>query len=508
MTSINALRGLKVGILSRKSKPDEPENLSETAQRTTGRGWAAQVGCPVVWCDGDNLPASGITREVDLPKRQECFDLFDAGEIQIIWVARQDRITREGVEEMMRLLKAGYRFWIHDKSLDTATLPDPNEDFIGCLAFLLDADQARKYARNLSANVRTAKATMRDLGAWLAKAPYGTVVVGKKLERRLVPDPETWPVVVRIYTEAAEGKSRRAIAAGLYKDGIPSPSGNDAWNVASVASVLNSPVYEGWQVVRINNHTRIPYVGPNGKRLRVFAEGAETIPAKLAREARKTTRILPLAEDNSPGAAGHLLTGKVRCSGCRASMPVSGTSHTCGTKHAGKPCPAPANAHRARLEEYVADQWLSRMLNAAEDDPVIVEAYKRWKALQAPDEAQDIQEAKDRLAAAEKALQRLMQDRQAGLYDGPTADMFPRLHADARLEWERASAAVKALEPDTGPVDYATAVIHAYTAPEADKRALLRSAVREIYVDKAPRQGSRWNPTERVHIRWVGQPDE
>jgi site-specific DNA recombinase len=80
---------------------------------------------------------------------------------------------------------------------------------------------------------------------------------GKRLHR-LELDPEAAPVVRRIFAEFTAGHGYYAIAEGLTRDGIPSPSAHDpernphrsgiAWNKFAVRTILTNPRYTGHQV--------------------------------------------------------------------------------------------------------------------------------------------------------------------------------------------------------------------------------------------------------------------
>ncbi|MET8329714.1 recombinase family protein [Streptomyces sp. NPDC005181] len=80
---------------------------------------------------------------------------------------------------------------------------------------------------------------------------------GKRLHG-LEPDPVTAPIVVRIFTEYLSGLGIFAIAEGLTRDGILSPSAYDrtrnphrdtrAWSKSAVRAVLTNPRYTGRQV--------------------------------------------------------------------------------------------------------------------------------------------------------------------------------------------------------------------------------------------------------------------
>lgn len=80
---------------------------------------------------------------------------------------------------------------------------------------------------------------------------------GKRL-RGLDLEPYAGPVVQRIFREFLEGKGLFAIAEGLTRDGIPSPSAHDpnrnrhrsgiAWSKSAIRAILTNPRYTGRQV--------------------------------------------------------------------------------------------------------------------------------------------------------------------------------------------------------------------------------------------------------------------
>lgn len=58
-------------------------------------------------------------------------------------------------------------------------------------------------------------------------------------------DPETAPVVRRIFEELAAGRSLRAVADGLHDDGIPTPNGGRRWVYSTVQCIARHPGYAG-----------------------------------------------------------------------------------------------------------------------------------------------------------------------------------------------------------------------------------------------------------------------
>lgn len=130
-----------------------------------------------------------------------------------------------------------------------------------------------KGERNrIKIRVRAAMASQAKIeGRYLGgRPPYGYRLVdagphpnpakaadGKRLYR-LEPDPVTAPVVIRIFAEYLAGRGLFAIAEGLTRDGIPSPSQYDparnrhrsgqGWSKAAVRAILSNPRYTGRQV--------------------------------------------------------------------------------------------------------------------------------------------------------------------------------------------------------------------------------------------------------------------
>jgi DNA invertase Pin-like site-specific DNA recombinase len=120
--------------------------------------------------------------------------------------------------------------------------------------------------------VRTAMAAQAQIeGRFLGgRPPYGYLIVdagphpnpakaadGKRLHK-LALDPQTVRIVQRIFAEFIGGRGIFAIAEGLTRDGIPSPSAHDparnthrtgiAWSKGAVRAILTNPRYTGYQV--------------------------------------------------------------------------------------------------------------------------------------------------------------------------------------------------------------------------------------------------------------------
>jgi hypothetical protein len=120
--------------------------------------------------------------------------------------------------------------------------------------------------------VRTAMAAQAQIEGRFrgGRPPYGYLMVdagrhpnpakaadGKRMHK-LDLDPVTARVVERIFAEFLDGRGIFAIAEGLTRDGIPSPSAHDparnthrsgtAWAKGAVRAILTNPRYTGYQV--------------------------------------------------------------------------------------------------------------------------------------------------------------------------------------------------------------------------------------------------------------------
>ena len=95
----------------------------------------------------------------------------------------------------------------------------------------------------------------------------GKAAIGQRLHR-LEPDPIAAPIVRRIFAEYLSGKGFYAIAEGLTRDGLPSPSSHDvarnrhrdgrAWAKSAVRAILMNPRYTGHQVWNRQRRDEVP----------------------------------------------------------------------------------------------------------------------------------------------------------------------------------------------------------------------------------------------------------
>ncbi|MEU9609580.1 recombinase family protein [Streptomyces sp. NPDC048057] len=505
-------------LLLRKSKVvrEGERALSIRDQEDRGRRWADENGYCVrkVW--KENLSAWSDIRR---PKYDAAMTAVLAGEVPCLWVFALDRFSRKGAEAVVPILGKARVIFDYER-LDSMDERDRR--------WIIDrAENAREYSQRLSYNVKSTKATQRREGKWLGRAPFGlTVDPGtRKLRPNTTPymclvkgqkEVTPWEVIVRVFTEIAEGVSSHALSRKFNAEGLRTPLGA-VWRADSIRAIIIHPVYEGWLTHSPGgkSHTdRVPFLNEKGEKVRVVTPNVlpDMIPAELAARARRVlsgNQVPSMApRTERPGRVAHSMSGRMRCAGCGGSMTLNGASYVCLRRADGpEACPAPATVSRAVIERYIVPTWSDRLYRAGEDDPLLVAVGERWQAWRQPDETQDVADARAEVRAAQAALDQWHSDDRAGFYTGRSAKYrIPHKNAaEARLD-----AAEERLTElaGSGTVDLSLLVNgRAYGMWEASdpiaRRDLIGLAIDTVTVTKAPSRGVRFDGAARVSIQWA-----
>ena len=121
------------------------------------------------------------------------------------------------------------------------------------------------YSRDLSIKVRSAQRSRMKTGKYVNVPPYG-YQRDPDDKHHLLPDPDTAPVVRRIFQMIIDGSSTTQVAAALNQEGIPTPLLAKGirrkkgmlcekplmWTHTAVLSILGNYKYTGAMV----NHSR------------------------------------------------------------------------------------------------------------------------------------------------------------------------------------------------------------------------------------------------------------
>lgn len=507
----------QIDLYTRKSRrlkaDDHRRDQSTDSQREQGHRWAHRNGYAVrkVWKD-----LQSAYKDVKRSDFDRALSALVADEVPALWAYAIDRFSRKGAEDLLKVIGKARVIFDMD-GLDSNERRDRRW-------IINRAEEAREYSEILSQRVSDTKQEQRDRGLWVAgRPPWGFVV---SRDRRLAPDrtpaaegmPSRAEVVQEMYRKVAhEGASTRDIARWLDGKGVPGPGGGTGWRYATVARMMRHPAYVGWQAIQIGSRP-VVYRNDQGKRVRL--QGQDGKPVELVTEAEQRQALsalaglvkmapIPVNPRKRDTRAKHLLTGLARCAGCGLSAPFQGKSYACGGVLGGRDCKARASARGPLLEAYIFLRWRNRLSNAEPDDPIMIAVTQRWAARLKPEETEEEQAAWAALRAAEASLQRLLEDRQKGVYDGAASRYFAPMLRDATTAVEEAKEEVSQYSTG-GPlnlpflsVDDADLVAAWEAADLPLKRDLLRLAIDRVIISKAPRRGIRFDGDARVTIEWA-----
>ena len=229
--------------------------------------------------------------------------------------------------------------------IDTAVIIDRIESAGASVAFVtLDFEKSETGA--LLRNVRAFAAALEreKIAERTQRGRRARVASGKPSSRRkprsatcgtpkrapIVIDPETAPVVRKIFDMALAGVTLRGIGAHLEERGIPSPSGGPTWTPTSVRQILTRSSYAGERVAYrerflrrpkrwicanhrpADEHIVLPHVAPP----LVGTEDLATVAARLATNKAHATR------NNRSPEATLLRAGFVTCGHCAQRLAV------------------------------------------------------------------------------------------------------------------------------------------------------------------------------------------
>jgi site-specific DNA recombinase len=197
----------------------------------------------------------------DLADPDRGFDAVVIGEPQRAFYGNQYSLT------MPVFTHYGVELWVPEVGGPVDPDSEAHDLIMSVFGGMSKGERTRIKIRVRSAMSAQAAIEGRFLGG---RPPYGYRIVdagphpnpakaadGKRLHK-LEPDPQTAWVVRRIFAEYLDGRGLFAIAEGLTRDRIPSPSQHDAarnthrtgegWAKSAVRAILRNPRYTGRQV--------------------------------------------------------------------------------------------------------------------------------------------------------------------------------------------------------------------------------------------------------------------
>lgn len=447
--------------------------ISPKVQRDRIQGWADGRGVRIAaW--HEDLDQSG--GKLHRPGLDAMLARISTGQTGGLAVAHLDRLSRAGVADALRLVEsvheAGAKIAVVDLGIDPTT---PVGEFSMTLFLALGRMQRRQFQE------RWQEAQSRAIGRGIHfRAPFGYTKPGKAAP--IVPNPDTAPLVRRAFEMRAAGEPWPRIAAFLNERHPPNRA--PAWTRSTVSHLIRNSAYLGQATC--------------GRHVQAGAH--EPLVSAELWEAANAVKAQAPSRGNGEGT---LLSGLVRCAGCRYVMSPGATqgagrpeqllTYACRRNHSAGRCQCSCAIKRETIEQYVENAFLERYAEVSIEgvaDSADLDAARRDVA-----EAEaDLEAFRDneRVCAALEAVG------DSAFEDGIAARAEQVIAAREKLAAARASAVGFAL-PDA--VSYRT-----LTVPE--RRALLRAGVGAVFVRRSLVRGGRGrvpDPATRVHICWAGE---
>jgi site-specific DNA recombinase len=408
---------------------DQQRDASLEDQLRNCRAYCARMGWPEPVAFTDAAVSGARADRPGYLRLLAAADRFD-----VILVDDLTRLSRDSVEaqrQVKRLNFAGVRLIGVSDGLDTGRKGHKAEVGLrGIMGELYLDDLRDKTHRGLTGRALA--------GASAGGLPYGYTVTS--VGQRAIDDAQA-AVVRRIFAEYIAGRSPRAIATGLNRDGIASSRGS-TWAMTAIRGdlrrgigILANPIYVGRQVWNRSRWIKHPDTGRRVRQERprdewVTTEHPELAIVDVATWNAAQARMGALGKDSGTPGPGrpprHLLSGLLRCGECGGPMVVIDKySYGCSTAKDRGTCTSQARVRRAVAEE--------RILATVRDDFLSEESFQRFQryaaaALKAA--APDTGGATQCLAEATRVRDNVMAAIRAGIITPSTKTELVKAEAD------------------------------------------------------------------------------
>lgn len=233
----------RAAIYCRVSSPGQEDNSSLVTQEAGCMAYAAEQGCEV----------THVFREVhtgielwERPQLTALRTTIRSRAIDAVICHSIDRLARDPVHLGVVLSEADHvGVEVHFIS---ELLDDSPEGqlirFVRGYAAKVEHEKIKERAqRGKAARLASGKPNVGP------RPPYGYQWADKG-KTRLIENPETAPIVRRIFGDLLTGCSARKVALTLSREGIPTSTGKSTWQTATITQLVQNPVYVGMATAR------------------------------------------------------------------------------------------------------------------------------------------------------------------------------------------------------------------------------------------------------------------
>lgn len=321
---------------------------------------------------------AGISAKNDKrPAYQEMIEDVKKGNINVIVALKLDRLTRS-VYDIEKLMK-----FVNDYECDIDCMADESNTTTsnGRMVMRIMTSVSQNEIEKCSERTKFGMVGAIKNG----HIPNRTGLGFKRENKKLVPDPLTKDIIVRIFDLYLEGKSHQAIANIYNKEKV---LGKTNWYDSTIQKILSNELYKGDYVN--GKRTKHPTYYENVIEPIVSKEKWESCQYQKLRNARHYERT-----------AAYLFTNKLKCSKCGNFLGGHATTKTNGKKHYYYKC----NTCKTYFNEIDIEKELKVfMLELAKQDDLINNYYTPFIKSKLEDKTEDY---KKEIKELDKQLDRI-----------------------------------------------------------------------------------------------------
>ena len=321
---------------------------------------------------------AGISAKNDKrPAYQEMIEDVKKGNINVIVALKLDRLTRS-VYDIEKLMK-----FVNDYECDIDCMADESNTTTsnGRMVMRIMTSVSQNEIEKCSERTKFGMVGAIKNG----HIPNRTGLGFKRENKKLVPDPLTKDIIVRIFDLYLEGKSHQAIANIYNKEKV---LGKTNWYDSTIQKILSNELYKGDYVN--GKRTKHPTYYENVIEPIVSKEKWESCQYQKLRNARHYERT-----------AAYLFTNKLKCSKCGNFLGGHATTKTNGKKYYYYKC----NTCKTYFNEIDIEKELKVfMLELAKQDDLINNYYTPFIKSKLEDKTEDY---KKEIKELDKQLDRI-----------------------------------------------------------------------------------------------------
>ena len=478
-----------VAIYARVSSERQDVDLSVAAQLRALREHARKNGYMVVQEYVDEAESGRVADRPQFKKMIEAAGRAEAPFKEIL-VWKYSRFTRN------REHAVAYKSLLRKKGIRVVSITEQADDSAtGRLLEAIIEGVDEFYSENLAQEVVRGMREAASRGFWVGSTiPYGYSKVmvqdGAKKRPTLEPDPDTAPIVKRIFDMAEAGKGMLNTTRILNEEGIATATGK-RWSKNGVHYILKNEVYTGTMVWGTSAKAKAEPVRVEKAFPAIVSKAQFRRVARLMRS-RAPSKVNPRRVSSS-----YLLSGLVKCRRCKRALTGQDAKsgkfayYVCQSliKRGSGACNSP-RLNARRFEELVVGKIRSNILTEGnitelvkvvdeEMDGVAAEQRKRLEAVES-----ELEDVKRKLGR----VWHLVENTDIEMTDA--ADRIKE-HRDRQQRLEDAASEARAILAERRAVLDEVETIAAYATEMRDflveselteRRAFIESFVKEIVV--------------------------